>query len=293
MTRLDDWVILAEAAFHAGSQRRKGGAMQAISSIEAAVTESARPEGIGRRRDYLGCGGKIQTGPQAFLVERLYANARIEPHFHDVDQFQVIVMGGGRIGKTEVRPVSFQYADAYTPYGPIVADREGIAFFTLRPIASGGYFGMPGNRHNMPGRAGRNLAASLSGDLGALRAGSVGREILLPAEHDGVMAVGFYLGAHAHATGEASDAGGQYYLVCEGSLVEHGRALERHSLIHVAPGEAAPTLTAGAAGAVVLMLQFARATSRPGSDVRLLAARDPAAYTDSRPAGQAAPSRMA
>ena len=34
--------------------------------------------------------------PQAFLVELPYAGARVNPHFHDVDQFQVIVAGSGR-----------------------------------------------------------------------------------------------------------------------------------------------------------------------------------------------------
>lgn len=252
--------------------------MQAVSSLEATVKEVVRDEGTGRQRNYLGTAGTIAAGPQAFLVERLYANARIDPHFHDVDQFQVVVRGDGRIGKKTVAPVTFQYADAYTPYGPIVANGAGIAFFTLRPIASGGHFRMPGNRHRMPCRAGRNLAGAFSLDGTPVGAGEVVREELLPMAADGVRAAGFRLGAHAHAVGPPSDAGGQYYLVCDGTLIERGRTLAGHSLIHVAPGEAAPALAAGAAGAAVLMVQFARATDRPGSDVRLLAARHPESY---------------
>jgi hypothetical protein len=254
--------------------------MQAISSLEATVKEVARPGGVGRQRNYFGSAGTIAAGPQAFLVERLYAGARIEPHFHDVDQYQIVVQGDGRIGKKTVRPVTFQYADAYTPYGPIVSNDEGIAFFTLRPIASGGHFSMPGNRHRMPCRAGRNLAATFTADLASLQPGSVSSETLLAAEEDGVAAVGFCLGTHASTIGVPSDAGGQYYLVCDGTLVEAGRELPRHSLIHVAPGEAAPTLTAGATGATVLMVQFARATERPGSDVSALTTRDPATYVE-------------
>src|SRR5215470_17255062 len=107
--------------------------MRAVSSVEAVVKEVVRPDGVGRQRNYLGAAGTIANGPQAFLVERPYANARIEPHFHDVDQFQVVVAGDGRMGKKPVAPVTFQYADAYTPYGPIVANGHGISFFTLRP----------------------------------------------------------------------------------------------------------------------------------------------------------------
>jgi hypothetical protein len=254
--------------------------MQAISSTEAVVKETPRADGTGRRRDYIGSGGKIAPGPQAFLVERLYANARIDPHFHDVDQFQIVVQGDGRIGKKPVAPVTFQYADAYTPYGPIVANAAGIAFFTLRPVASGGHFSMPGNRHRMPCRAGRNLAGGFDADSAALPAGASAVEPLLPAEADGVAAVGLRLGAHASIAGVPADAGDQYYLVCGGTLVEAGRELPRHSLIHVASGEPAPTLTAGADGAAVLLVQFGRPTARPGSDVRVLAARDPGSYVD-------------
>lgn len=257
-----------------------GDAMHVIASTEASVTETPRAEGIARRRDYVGSGGTITPGPQAFLVERLYPQARIDPHFHDVDQFQVVVVGDGRIGKKPVGPVTFQYADAYTPYGPIVANEAGIAFFTLRPVASGGHFSMPGNRHRMPCRAGRNLAGVFAAQA-APTAGTAIREDLLPADEDGVAAVGFRLGAHASMAGPPSDAGGQYYLVCDGALMaDAGRALERHSLIHVGPGEAAPMLTAGPAGAAVLMLQFCRPGDRPGSDVRLLAGRDPASYVN-------------
>lgn len=254
--------------------------MHVIASTEARVKETPRPDGVGRLRDYVGSGGKIAPGPQAFLVERLYPNARIDPHFHDVDQFQVVVQGDGRIGKTPVGPVTFQYADAFTPYGPIVANDQGIAFFTLRPVASGGHFAMPGNRHRMPCRAGRNLAGVFEATGATQAAGTVAREALLPPDDDGVAAIGIRLGPHARTLGERSDAGGQYYLVCDGTLVDGGRELPRHSLIHVGPGEAAPTLTAGSSGAAVLMLQFCRPTDRPGSDVTLLAGRDPSSYVD-------------
>lgn len=252
--------------------------MQVVSSLDAKVKEVPQAKGIGYRREYIGSPGTIDTGPQAFLVERNYPGALITPHFHDIDQFQVVVAGDCRMGKKDARSVTFQYADAYTPYGPIYGEKEGFSFFTLRPIASGGFFAMPGNKHNMPGRAGRNIAGHFDTSRPRLGAGESVRENLMAPQDDGVDAVGIRLGSNASAQGIPSDAGGQYYLVCEGTLLGPAGDLPRHSLMHVAAGETAPTLTAGADGAEVLILQLARPTERPGSDPSKLAARDPNAY---------------
>lgn len=233
---------------------------------------------IGYRSDYIGSPGTIDTNPQAFLVERMYPGALITPHFHDIDQFQIVVGGDCRMGKKEARVVTFQYADAFTPYGPIFGENEGFSFFTLRPIASGGFFAMPGNRQNMPGRAGRNITGHFDTSRPRLSEGKSKREDLMAAQSDGVDAVGIRLGPNASSGGIPSDAGGQYYLVCEGSLTGPDCELPRHSLMHVEGGEEAPVLNAGPEGAEVLVLQLARPSDRPGSDPRKLAERDPSAY---------------
>ena len=264
--------------------------MQAVASGEAREKTIVRPEGTGRRFDYIGSPGTIDANPQAFLVDRLYPGARIDPHFHDIDQFQIVVAGDCTMGKKAAGPVTFQYADAFTPYGPIVGEKEGFAFFTLRPIASGGFFAMPGNRQNMPGRAGRNIAGLFDTARPRPAAGRVEREALMAGQADGVNVVGFRLGGGAEMTGIPSDAGGQYYLVCEGEVVQDAKAMPRHSLIHVRPGEAPPVLRAAEGGADVLVLQFARPSDRPGSDPQQLAARDPDAYVQ-RPEKPAASSR--
>jgi hypothetical protein len=258
--------------------RRRRTDMRTVAISEAREVEVKRAGGTGRRIDYIGSPGIIDANPQAFLVDRLYPEARIDPHFHDIDQFQVVVDGFCSMGKKAAAPVTFQYADAFTPYGPIVGGTEGFAFFTLRPIASGGFFAMPGNRHNMPGRAGRNIAGRFDTTRPRPPAGTVIREELMADQEDGAMALGLRLGTDAETTGPASDAGGQYYLICEGEVRLDSRHLPRRSLIHVAAGEAPPVLRAGALGAEVLILQFARPTARPGSDPSVLAARDPNAY---------------
>lgn len=253
--------------------------MWTVASDEATEVKTKRPDGgIGRRVDYIGSPGLIDANPQAFLVDRLYPDARIEPHFHDIDQFQIVVDGDCRIGKKAADPVTFQYADAYTPYGPIVGADQGFAFFTLRPIASGGFFPMPGNKHMMPGRAGRNIAGRFDTSRPRPRAGAAVIEPLMADQSDEVTAVGIRLGPGAQSEALLSDGGGQYYVVCEGDVRTANKTLARQSVIHVPAGDPAPVLTAGEAGADVLMLQFAKPSARPGSDPAQLAARDPSAY---------------
>ena len=259
--------------------------MYAVASHEATEVQVKRPDGgIGRRVDYIGSPGLIDPHPQAFLVDRLYPGARIDPHFHDIDQFQVVVDGECRMGKKAADPVTFQYADAYTPYGPIVGADLGFAFFTLRPIASGGFFPMPGNKHNMRGRPGRNIAGRFDTSRPRPAAGACVIEPLMADQPDEVDAIGIRLGPGAEASGPISNGGGQYYLVCEGDVSDQGKALPHRSLIHVPAGEPVPFLTAGKVGADVLVLQFAKPSERPGSDPALLAMRDPNAYL-ARPEG--------
>ena len=252
--------------------------MRSVASTDAKEVEVVRAEGVGRRFDYIGNPGLIDENPQAFLVERLYPGARIETHFHDIDQFQVVVEGDCTMGKKPAVPVTFQYADAYTPYGPIVGAERGFAFFTLRPSASGGFFAMPGNRLNMPCRAGRNIAGRFDTGRQPPAIGTVVRETLMADQADGVNAIGIRLGGGAVADGVPSDGGGQYYVVCEGEVIQDGRTLPRHSVVQVGADELPPALRAGAQGADVLIVQFARPSERPGSNPQKLAARDPHAY---------------
>ena len=256
--------------------------MHAVATSEARIKEVKVEGGIGRRHGYIGEPGQLSQASQAFMVERPFAGARIEPHFHDVDQFQVIVDGDGRIGKKAVRPITFQYADAFTPYGPIVANDRGLSFFTLRNIASGGFWGMPGNKQSMPGRAGRNIEGVFDLSTGVPAAGQVIREELMPREADGVAAVGIRLGANAHAEGLPSSGKGQFYLVCAGTVTTGGKVLNERSVIRVEPDDPTLELVAGPDGAQVLALQFCAPSERPGTDPAKLADRASQGYVNTR-----------
>ncbi len=255
--------------------------MLAVSRDEARIKEVKVAGGLGERHGYIGEPGQLTEAAQAFLVVRPFAGARIEPHFHDVDQFQVVVEGGGRIGKKKVRPITFQYADAFTPYGPIIAD-DRLSFFTLRNISSGGFWAMPGNKQEMPGRAGRNIEGLFDLDTDLPSAGEVVREALMEPQADGVQAVGLRLGAGAVSGGITHEGKGQFYLVCAGSLIIDGKELPDRSVVRVEPNDPAIELHAGKAGAQVLALQFCAPCDRPGTDPAKLASRAEKGYMNIR-----------
>ena len=69
--------------------------------------------------------------PQGFLVQQPPGSVT-RPHFHETNQFQVFVGGGGHFGKRPAAPLTVQYASGHTPYGPISANDEGLLYYTLR-----------------------------------------------------------------------------------------------------------------------------------------------------------------
>ena len=83
--------------------------------------------------------------PQGFLVDQP-PNAVTPAHFHEPNQFQVFVDGSGRMGAHPASPLTVQYANGHTPYGPIVAGDQGVKYFTLRQHWDPGAKYMPASR---------------------------------------------------------------------------------------------------------------------------------------------------
>ncbi len=252
--------------------------MKLITPDQARSRKITRNGKDGWARQYFGTTRRVEPGPQAMVVENPEEGDRINPHFHDTDQFQVVVGGSGTLGAAQVGPVAFHYADAYTPYGPIISGAQGLSFFSFRPAAVGGIFYVPAARHLMPGLPGRNLVGSFDINQPLPADGEVVRETLILRQADGVEAIGLHLGRNACAPGLAPQDAGQYVLVCSGSIVFEGRLAPINSAGYVEAGEAAPLLQAGPDGACVLVMQFPRATERPGSDVSKMRDRDPESY---------------
>lgn len=182
------------------------------------------------------------------------------PHFHVANQFQVFVRGGGFFGKHPVRAVSVHYAGAYTPYGPIRAGGEGIAYVTLRNGWDYGPHYMPAQRDEL--RAGnRKPRAALSAEIVPAADAALGamcdvmcEPVFAPAA-DGMGGWRYRVLPNASVTGPDPASGrGQYWLVLAGDDVTGGAL----SCTFLSPDEPARVTAAGPRGLDVLVVQFPR-----------------------------------
>ena len=142
--------------------------------------------------------------PMAFLVEK-EPHAVTKPHFHEADQYQVIVQGGGRLGTHGVGTVAVHYTDAWSAYGPIVAADEGISWFTLRNTWDSGARYMPAARETVACGAGAEPPAP-RGDRAA-DAGCLGRGT--GAHRPAVLRLGHRADAGRHGDVALPAAGGR------------------------------------------------------------------------------------
>jgi hypothetical protein len=235
--------------------------------MKAVAVEESHPHDVGGREmgrirvsDFMGGSGKIQPGPQIYLVEMLDNESRIDPHFHDTDQFQVIVQGDGVIGMNKVKRFDFHYADAFAGYGPIIAHEHGLAYQTVRINCGSGFWQVPQNKS----RRGRNFMTSFD-VVNIPSEGKVERDVLRSRYGDGLAAFGLRLGPNARGQGEVSDGGGQIVLVFTGFLQHAGKLLQPNSVIWVEAGEEPAKFQAGPEGAALLIMQFPKPTDREGS----------------------------
>ena len=206
-----------------------------------------------RRSDFLvATAGAAQ--PQAFLVEMPDPGAVIPPHFHREDEFQIVVAGGGSLGKHALAGTVVHFADAYTPYGPIRVGPVGLTFFTLRARADAGAQYMPESRASMLRKARRSIAAVVPPD------GGTGP--LWAPHDDGLAAWSVRLAPGAILAHPPGD-GARYYLVLDGDLVHEDDELPCWSCVWADGHAARPRLRAADAGAHLVVAQFPRAASMP------------------------------
>ena len=199
-----------------------------------------------------------KTEPHAFLAERCF-NGGIRPHFHDVDQFQVIVSGSGAIGRHSLPHHTVHFARAHTPYGPIVPNQEGLGFLTLRARRAAGQFIVPDKidmLRSVPDRRPWQITEEAnfdgSGDV-AMHTFSRIRD------SNGLAAYSLKLRPHTTATAPDPSVGdGQYLIITRGSLMHDGRDHQAITMVFVKPDEPPFQLVAGAQGLEALALNFPR-----------------------------------
>lgn len=207
--------------------------------------------------------------PQLLLVEQQIPGSKILPHFHGVDQFQVVIGGSGKLGQQSVGPVSLHYTNRFTAYGPIEAGPQGMSYYVLRPelaVSGSHYLHVPEERAKMP-RGGKryfmadNLAVVSVDDLKSLAQPAVNP--LMPAVDDeadaGVFAQMLLLPPDsAYSGAEPQSGGGQVFLVLQGTLEHDGQSLAAPASVALTRDEKALAFRAGPSGLQVLMLQYPR-----------------------------------
>jgi hypothetical protein len=201
--------------------------------------------------------------PVAFLVEK-GPGGITKPHFHQADQYQVVVGGSGKLGLHDTGSIAVHYTDAYSAYGPIVAADEGIAWFTLRNAWDPGAKYMPASRVELRASRDRHTHWETTTEPlppvseGVLQAAeSISSTQVIEGEH-GLASWRYQLPPGATLAGPDPRAGGgQFWVVLAGTLsVPTTGLLGVNSCIFVGPEDGTLTATAGPTGAEALCMQF-------------------------------------
>lgn len=208
------------------------------------------------------------SGPQATLSD-MGPNETITPHFHGVTQFQLFPAGSGTIGKDKspLVPLTVQYKDHHTAYGPVVSGPNGMCFMALRIKTSDSapvYLDKPGYREKLKSSKRRNLISApvvFSTPLGLQHRRQASLEPLFDMGKidDELAAHVLRLGAGMAATGPNPKVSGGYYVfVANGSMENDGQDLPLWSMVVVEPNEDGFDIRAGKKGLEALILQFPR-----------------------------------
>lgn len=201
-----------------------------------------------------------------FLVEGNHERV-IKPHFHENDQFQVVVSGGGVLGKHKLSVHAVHFSRAYTPYGPINFGAEGLGFLTLRARKDPGAQYLPAQREKLVAVADRNpWQVTEAPDF--TRDGDVSLKPFSQIKDERGLAA-YSLSMQAGATVSAPDpthTGGQHIIITKGSLSYNGREYKGLAVAFVKPHEGAWQLTAGAEGLEAIILNYPRREAAPAAN---------------------------
>lgn len=204
--------------------------------------------------------GEPAPRPQAFLVEQT-SNWTLPTHFHQEHQFQLVVAGGGHLGRHPVRPLDVHYASPHTGYGPLVSGEAGVSYLTLRAVGDTGAWYLPEMRDKCLRMAKLNLHASPERlvplqELAALPAGTLETLIALRPDGLGAWLARLGPGQRCDAPAGAQEGGGRFVVVSLGSLaLDDGRLLDALSVSWVGPLDRLE-LVAGPQGLEASILQF-------------------------------------
>jgi hypothetical protein len=205
-----------------------------------------------------------RDGPQAYLAVQGAQVDEIPSHFHSVEQFQYVVRGSGTIGSRPFSRGVLHYADRFTPYGPIHAGPQGLAYATLRASHDTGVFVMPAGQERLaqllaaserPAADRRQHTVDLRAALGVAAPSAGSRWTEVCDGGDGFRIAVVALRARATAPVLTAAGGGAFLLVMVGTVEGEGGPYGAGAIRWHVAGETVPA-RAGNEGARLAFLQF-------------------------------------
>lgn len=203
-------------------------------------------------------------GPQATMSE-LQAHEALKPHFHGVTMFQLFIAGSGTIGNRgqALIPLTIQFKDRHTAYGPVTAGPQGLSFVALRMYTGDSKPVYIHNRDEAKAKIRPSKRRNVTSDpvgfsiAPVLRARNEAAWETALEDDDGMCARVIRLGPGIAADGpDPRTAGGYYVFVGNGSMLHDGAELPLWSMVVVENSEDAFEIRAGKTGLEALVLQY-------------------------------------
>ncbi len=240
----------------------------AYDDVKANRIKRNLPVGQGWRTNFLTHpeGADVTEEPMGFLVEGNHERV-IRPHFHENDQFQVVVSGGGVLGKHKLSVHAVHFSRAYTPYGPINFGADGLGFLTLRARKDPGAQYLPDAREKLIGIAQRKPWQVTEAPDFARNSDASVRPFSQIRDDHGLAAYSLSMAPNAATTApDPSQSGGQHIIVTKGSLAYQGREYKGLAVAFVKPHEGAWQIVAGAEGLDAIVLNYPRRDAVAAND---------------------------
>jgi rubredoxin len=233
----------------------------AFDDVKAQRKERPVPNGTAWRTTFINPDENDPATAHAFLVEGTPGRV-IRSHYHDNDQYQVIVSGDGLMGKHPLQVNAVHFSRRHTPYGPIVFG-QGMGFLTLRAHKDGGaqYLDDPEKMAKLKSVENRKpWQATELPKFEPVREGAALHAFGDISDDEGLASFSMSVAPNAKALApDPADSNGQYLIVVRGSLHYEGREYKALSVAFIKPQEGRFELVAGAEGLDVLVLHFPRA----------------------------------
>jgi rubredoxin len=210
------------------------------------------------RTDFMRPPEGVLEHPMAFLAEGT-PHRVIKPHFHEVDQFQVIVSGGGVIGKHPLSLNAVHFSRAHTPYGPLTGAEQGVGFLTLRAHWDPGAQYLDKDKEKLKSVPNRKPWQVTEAPKFEGNADVNIHTFSQIKDERGLAAYSLKLAPGAETAGpDASKGNGQYIIVTKGSLNYQGKEYKAISIGFTKPDEGYFPIVAGPDGVEALVLNFPR-----------------------------------